>query len=64
MQSRRAHRGQLVQIKITDKLLIQCRIPDQTATATSMVDMAQTVEAEGREILAMVHKIKSSNTEK
>jgi hypothetical protein len=64
VQSRHARRGRLVLTKTMVKLWIQSKIPDQTATATSMVNMVKTVEAEGREMPATVHKIKSLTMEK
>ena len=63
MLSRRVLKGHQALTKIMVSLLIQCKPPDLTATATSMEDLSQT-EAEGREIPAMAHKIKSLTMEK
>ncbi len=66
VQFRHARRGPWVLTKTMVKLWIRSKIPDQIATATSMEDMVKTAEAEaeGREILAMVHRIKSLSMEK
>ena len=64
MLSRRVLKGHQALTKIMVSLLIQCKPPDLTATTTGMEHLAQAEEAEGREIPAMAHKIKSLTTEK